>query len=76
MRLLVFEMWSILFIGDFHVFDLSHQNRPCTKSTISQKLKVAQKKLLNKNQYQSNILSDIIFTAQSFTCGNRASKTL
>ena len=31
-------------MGDFHAFDLSHQNRPYTKSTISQKLKLTQKK--------------------------------
>ena len=40
-RLLVFEMWLILYMVDLYVFD--HQNRSYTKSSISQILKVAQK---------------------------------
>ena len=54
-RFLVFELWSILYMGDFHVFDslfikIDHiQNLPYLK-----KLKVAQKKLVTKNRSQSN----------------------
>jgi len=46
MRFLVFELWSILYMGDFHVFDslfikIDHiQNLPYLK-----KLKVEQKKI-------------------------------
>ena len=39
-RIFVFEMWLILYMGEFHVLDVSHQNRPYTKSTIPEKVKV------------------------------------
>ena len=57
-RLLVFEIWSILYMVNFdgtHTWSVCvycvtscMQNRPYTKSTISQKLKVAQEKLMNQ----------------------------
>ena len=56
-RLLVVEIWSILCMGNFAYILVGgiHQNRPYTKSTISQKLKVAQKKIHElKNDFQSN----------------------
>ena len=33
---------------DFDVVDLKHKNRPYTKSTISKKLKVTKKQLMNR----------------------------
>ena len=45
-QLLVFEIWSILYMVDFDDVTSCMQNRPYTKSTISQKLEVAPKKTL------------------------------
>ena len=48
-RFIVFEVWSILYMGAFAYMSSGtmHNNRPYTKSTMSQKLKVAQEKLMN-----------------------------
>ena len=47
-------MWTILYMDDFHVFDLMLKIDHIQKLPHLQKMKVKQKKLVNKNPSQSN----------------------